>query len=172
MVVTLPILPTDLSQNHKLPSGPAAICSEPELAVGIEYSVTAPLVACAVPSSRCFRFDDPAGTTLPGGGIPAPSFAPNFLLPGQGSIEYRVSVIDAAQNRTSPAGVGVFPFKFDYFVCSQARATAATSGHGQLSTITTCASASCHNATQTGGSPVATYVPVPKTSPAYWCRKP
>jgi hypothetical protein len=112
----------------------------------------------------CILFTESAGAVS----IPVPLSAPNFALPGAGAMQYQVSVRDAALNETLTPGT--FSFTFDYFTCSQARATAATSGHVTIATTSTCASASCHSATQTSGGTV--YVPVPRTSPSYWCRKP
>ena len=107
--------------------------------------------------------------------IPVPFVAPNSALPGSGAAQYRVSVRDAAQNETvSP---GTFSFTFDYFTCNQARATNTAANAPTPSVHTTISNAavncsSCHGPFNAAGTPAGTFIPVPRTTATYWCRRP
>ncbi|MEO8805799.1 MAG: Ig-like domain-containing protein [Burkholderiaceae bacterium] len=119
--------------------------------------------------TNCIQFTE-SSDVVP---IPTPLTTPNSSLPGTGATQYRVSVRDAALNET--AVPGTFSFTFDYFNCSQARATAGTSGHTTISFSAnpTANCQGCHTGTLVAGAtPAGTFVPAPRGVPTYWCRRP
>ena len=92
------------------------------------------------------------------------------------AVSYAVRVVDAAGNQQASATAMSNSITTDYFVCNQARATAASSTHITISlaggTTANCNTAGCHKGTNTGSTAAGTLVPVPKTTPTYWCRRP
>ena len=109
-------------------------------------------------------------TTSPAPGtVTVPSTAG---LPTAGAT-YRARVVDAVGNQTALAAT--FNIVTDYVTCSQARATAANSSHVTISSYTgSCLG--CHKgytgANTNAPTPSGTIIPVPQTTPAYFCRKP
>lgn len=109
---------------------------------------------------NCFRFTDDPGVS-----IPVPSTTPNASLPiGNG---YTARVVDSAGNQGPQ---GSLTFNFDYFVCDGVRATAALSSHAAITPSLNCATSGCHQPMDVQNG--VTYVPVPRTTPTYWCRRP
>ncbi len=124
--------------------------------------------------ANCIQFTESSDVVS----IPVPATAPNSALPGAGAVQYRVSVRDAALNETlSP---GTFSFTFDYFNCSQVRATNTAFNATPSSTHTTISFAAnntancsgCHGTFVAGATAAGTFVPVPRTTATYWCRRP
>jgi hypothetical protein len=137
---------------------------------GAATDITPPLSSCG---TSCFLFTETADVVS----IPVPASTPNAAIPV--TAQYRVSVRDAALNETLTPGT--FSFTFDYFTCSQARATATAAAAPFPSVHTTISAGanpsanctSCHGSTFVpGGTPAGTFVPVPSTTAAYWCRRP
>jgi Bacterial Ig-like domain/Regulator of chromosome condensation (RCC1) repeat len=134
--------------------------------------------------TNCFLFSEAADVVS----IPLPPAAPNSALPSGGAVQYRAVVRDAATNETLTPGT--LSFTFNYFDCNQARAndTAATAptppARTDHSLIPMGAAASpgtncsgCHlpfisYPSSPFGTPAGTFVPVPKTTQTYWCRRP
>ena len=135
-----------------------------------------------------FQFDESAGlVSIPepdagGSGMPLPGVLP---VTGQNAyllVSYVAQVFDAAEN----AGLATtFSFKFDYFDCSQTRATSRASltqynPHASVAAGSGVTCSSCHQTTNTTRpTPSGTFVSVPAflTTPApniapYWCRRP
>jgi hypothetical protein len=132
--------------------------------------LTPTLQSCtATPPNVCFEFVDTLPSVLD---FAQPPFAANTALPTQ--TQYSVVVRDVAQNQTPAQS---FTFKFDYLPCLQARADAANSSHGKISASSVTPPAipycfSCHAGSGTNPTPVGALVPVPASTPAYWCRRP
>ena len=133
--------------------------------------IAPPQVSCG---TNCIQFTESSDVVS----IPLPLSTPNSGLPGAGAIQYRVSVRDAALNET--AVPGTFSFTFDYFTCSQVRATN-TAANATPSSVHTTISfganptsncSGCHGTFVSGATATGTFVPVPRTSPTYWCRRP
>ena len=91
------------------------------------------------------------------------------------AVIYAVRVDDAAGNQQAPTSM-LNSISTDYFVCNQARATAASSTHVSISlaggTTANCNTAGCHKGPNTGSTSAGTLVPVPRAVPTYWCRRP
>jgi hypothetical protein len=90
-----------------------------------------------------------------------------------GGVVYRARVVDAVGNQGTQVATGTITT--DYVNCNQARATAASAGHITIAGYTgSCFG--CHR--QYGGAntaaptPSGTIIPVPQTTPSYFCRRP
>ena len=124
--------------------------------------------------TNCIQFTESSDVVS----IPVPATAPNSALPGSGAVQYRVSVRDAAANETLTPGT--FSFTFDYFTCSQVRATNTAFNATPSTTHTTISFAGnntancsgCHGTFVAGATAAGTFVPVPRTTATYWCRRP
>ncbi len=99
--------------------------------------------------------------------------APNTAgLPTAGVV-YRARVVDSVGNQGTQVATGTIVT--DYVDCNQARATAANVSHITISTYTgSCFG--CHKtysgANTAAPTPSGTIIPVPQTTPVYYCRRP
>ena len=111
--------------------------------------------------TNCFRFVD-----NPGVKIALPPETPSNLPIAN---SYAVQALDAAGNR----GEGKLTANFDYFICDQLRANAASEG-GKHQSITSpnTACERCHGTVTDKGPPTVTFVAVPSSKATYWCRRP
>ena len=138
-------------------------------------TVISPTVSSCT-GTNCFQFREAADViSIPAPNATPPTNSPNSTLPTGGSAQYRVSVRDAALNETVTPGT--FSFTFDYFTCNQARATNTAANAPTPSVHTTISNAavncsSCHGPFNAGGTPAGTFIPVPRTTATYWCRRP
>ena len=140
---------------------------------GVTTVITPTVISCG---TNCFQFREAADViSIPAPNATPPTNSPNSTLPTGGSAQYRVSVRDAALNETvSP---GTFSFTFDYFTCNQARATNTAANAPTPTVHTTISNAtvncsSCHGPFNAAGTPAGTFIPVPRTTATYWCRRP
>ena len=139
-----------------------------KVGAGSTVAITPGLGNCG---TDCLQFTD-----APGVSIPVPSATPSASLPI--NVQYGARVVDTAGNQGPAAST--LSFNFDYFTCDQTRANDAVGGtHTTISfsaaPATDCSS--CHQATTPAtpggsGTPQSTLVPVPRTTPTYWCRRP
>jgi hypothetical protein len=90
-----------------------------------------------------------------------------------GGVVYRARVVDAVGNQGTQVATGTITT--DYVNCNQARATAASAGHITIAGYTgSCFG--CHRqysgANTAAPTPSGTIIPVPQTTPSYFCRRP
>jgi hypothetical protein len=134
----------------------AALASGESLVIRRNGAVITPSLASC--GTNCFRFtDDPPNVS-----IPVPPGEPNTNLP-QANV-YTARVTDAAGNFSE----GSLTANFDYFTCNQARANSTFGGTHPSITSADTNCAQCHRIF----SARSTYVAVPQTNAAYWCRRP
>ncbi len=143
--------------------------------VGFSPTVT-PCPAGSLPNTYCF-LDTTQSSTLVTvvayNGVTVTNTPSTAGLPA-GPVTYTVKVVDAAGNQQASATAMSPTLTTDYVVCSQARATAGTAAHVNISqaagTAPNCNG--CHKGPNTGSTATGALVPAPQVTPEYWCRRP
>ncbi len=147
----------------------AALGSGESLRIRRNGSIVAALSTSSC-GANCFLVSVPAPIALP-----EPPSAPNSGGVPSATQGYTFTVVDAALNES--AATPAFNIVFNYFACDIVRANAtrqALVGLNHTTWLSTTNCNGCHLGTTSGNvaTPSGALVPVPSTTPTYWCRRP